>query len=203
MAFQTVSTSAASLADSVADFSLTQGSNNWYYGYYPADDLTASGFTLLDSTEGDFWHHSLTWWPSWTSIFADVVHPNGVNSPDQMEWVVRRWVSPGDFNINISGMLAKFDTGGNGVVGSILVDGHYVFSRCLGASDVVGSSYFVTTSVSAGSTVDFIVRPRTVDYYDSTLFTALITRSDIPVPEPTTLALAGLGLLVVWHRRKV
>lgn len=202
LAMNVGSSSAASLADSVADFSLTQGSNNWYYGYYPADNLTASGFTLLDSTAGDFWHHSATWWPSWTSIFADVVHPNGVNSPDELEWVVRRWVSPGDFNISISGLLAKFDTGGNGVVGSILVDGHYVFSRCLGPSDLVGDNYFVSTSVAAGSTVDFVVRPQTTDYYDSTLFTALISTSEIPVPEPSAIAIAGLGLLAVCYRRK-
>jgi hypothetical protein len=202
-AFQSHHAAANVLADSVADFSLTQGSNNWFYGYYGSDDLTPAGFTLLDSTEGGFWHHSEAWWPSWTSIFADVVHPNGVNSPDELEWVVRRWVSPGDYTVTISGLLAKFDTGGNGVVGSILVDGHSVFSKTLSASDLDGKQFNVITEVSAGSTVDFVVRPRTTDYYDSTLFTAVIMgEPEVTVPEPSSMAIAGIGLLTIWKRRR-
>jgi hypothetical protein len=196
---------AGTLADSVADFSLTQGSNNWFYGYYPASNLTPSGFTLLDSTEGGCWHHSETWWPSWTTIFADVVHPNGVNSPDQLEWVVRRWVSPADYaSITISGELAKFDSGGNGVIGSILVDGATVFSKTLSGCDTTVKYFTVTTSVLAGSTVDFVVKPRTTDYFDSTLFTGVISgASQNTVPEPTTTALVGAGLLLFSKRRRI
>lgn len=193
---------AGPLADSVADYSLSQGSNNWYYGFYPASDLSPTGFTMLDSTEGGFWHHSGDWFPSWTSIFPDVMHPNGVNSDGGFEWVVRRWVSPEDLALTISGHLAMVESGGNGVIGSILLDGNAIFSKKLGGADICGVDYSLQAIVSAGSTIDFVVRPRSFDPYYSTRFTAVITAApEATVPEPSVAALAGVGLLLVWSRR--
>ena len=49
------------IADSAQDFSNSQGSNGWYYGYY-SDDLTAESFKQLpyfyneNDIESGWWH---------------------------------------------------------------------------------------------------------------------------------------------------
>ena len=72
--------SAAILADSTADFSGTQGSKNWYYGYFPAGNVNA--FTQLPTYVAALqqWQHA-TCCPVWTLVDANSSsHPAGTNN---------------------------------------------------------------------------------------------------------------------------
>ena len=97
------------LANSAADFSGTQGANNWYYGYFPSGNLTA--FTQLPTYNAAMlrWQHT-TFGPPWTLVGSgSSFHPNGANNGTE-EWATRRWMSPISGAVTISGHVNKSDT---------------------------------------------------------------------------------------------
>ncbi len=66
----------------------------------------------------------------WTALNATGGHPaaNAQEDPE-VHWVIRRWVSDADAEtVNLSGMLSKNSTGGDGTIGRILVDGEEIWS---------------------------------------------------------------------------
>lgn len=84
------------LADSVEDFSGTQGKDGWQYGYY-SGVLTSNTFKLLPEyfantdLKTSWWH--LQGSDYWTAVDAFGGHPHGPMSirPLQVEqWAVRR-----------------------------------------------------------------------------------------------------------------
>ncbi|MTK64881.1 MAG: hypothetical protein F8N15_10295, partial [Methanobacterium sp.] len=204
------SANASVIADSVADFSGTQGYKNWYYGYFKGP-FTSSAFTEMTHfypqydwpmwlrSEGEYW----------TALWDRGGHPNGAitstgRRPEE-NWTVRRWVSPVDGMISISGILAQAGWG-SGVptspVGTdldyghtydqILVDGIKVFS----SSSFLNGNYTVSALVHVGSTVDFAIAPSPRDFRDQTTFTARISATDVPEPAALALFSAGLGGLL-------
>ncbi|MEY2408137.1 MAG: hypothetical protein QOF48_807 [Verrucomicrobiota bacterium] len=112
---------ATDIADSVADFSGKQGSNNWYYGYWnrQADpngiysDLDMSFFPNANEAYGsnNFWNGVAWDWfngdPPFTQINAQGGIPNATNGnparPDH--WAIRRYVSEVAGAIKITGQL--------------------------------------------------------------------------------------------------
>jgi RHS repeat-associated protein len=178
------------IADSVADFSGTQGQNNWYYGYYDGPFISSDFQQMTQFTIGSTPPLSGTtpnWWVDestlWTSITADSTHPNGINNnfgrTPVEQWSVRRWVSEVNGEIEITGKLAKLDgqTAGNGVVGKVIVDGVELWSQSIESNNTQGSSYKVKATVKAGSVVDFALDPKSSnDISDSTVFTASISQ---------------------------
>lgn len=166
------------LADSAAEFSGTQGQNNWSYGYYDGP-FDSSDFQLMTQFTGDLWYVQEGTY--WTNLWEKGGHPNGPVSSggrqDVEHWPVRRWISEVGRNINMSGTIAKNNTGGgDGITGHILVDGVKVFSQALGASDSTGVNYSISATVKVGSVVDFAIEPGGTDHFDGTDFTAIITR---------------------------
>jgi hypothetical protein len=109
------------LADSVADFSGTQGSNNWFYGYWDkgadADGVYSDAeFTPFPNAEGpysgtNFWDGTSWHWyqgdPPWTRLTADGGHPsaNDGNASLPDHWAIRRWVSKAEGLVKISGRV--------------------------------------------------------------------------------------------------
>jgi len=183
------------IANSVADFRDTQGSNNWVYGYWDKgtdSDGTYNAMTefipfprgtgnTLNST--NYWNGTSWKWPPpadppWTEITAMGGHPAGGNgvSGAAIHWVVRRYISQSAGPVRLSGVLACSSlegSCGDGVIGRIFVDGVQVFQRtAFGESQM----YSMVVNVSAGSYIDFVIDSGTAnnDFCDTTTFTALI-----------------------------
>ncbi len=176
------------LADSTADFSGVQGSNNWYYGYY--DGTSTTPFTTGDfkpmtnflaagaGAFGDAWFAS----PGnvWTSLWAIGGHPNGVTTSGGREqvnqWSVRRWVSPVSGTIHIYGALVDLNAGaGNGVIGHCMIDGVEVSSYVI--NDGGHADFVFDATVRIGSLVDLAIDPReNWDVADSSAFYVTISQ---------------------------
>jgi hypothetical protein len=178
------------LADSVSDFTLTQGRYGWYYGF---DSGELGSFSLLTRTSvirtfkppsGDRWEGWSRDERLWTQIFRLGAHPNGTESSlpsySQLERAVRRWVSDYEGDIVITGELAKIDlVGSNGVQGLVYVDGVQVYTATIDGDDQAGVIYEVRASVRVGSTVDFVLDPREgADHHDLSRFTGVISRAE-------------------------
>ena len=191
------------VADSITEYSGQQGSNHWYYGYWQkTGDADGSydpqrEFRLMPRYGAIQFQGSLAWDISgnyWTGLTAVGGHPNGVVTSGgraQVEhWAIRRWVSPVAGGIIVTGLLSKFNTaGGDGIVGTILVDGTSVFTRQIGATDGVGIKYSVQTAVNIGSIVEFVITPGPAanDQIDGTRFSGTIILKE-PVPSPLQLS---------------
>lgn len=176
------------LADSVLDFSLTQGTHGWYYG---SDDGSLQQFTLLTEKSTitnfepiitdtwDCWANETT---HWTQIFRLGAHPNGTDtSPPSkavLERAVRRWVSNYAGNVVIVGQAAKLDlVDSNGVDVLIYVDGVLLFNQFIEGDDGAGIGYRLSAAVQVDSTIDFVLDPHLgADHHDLTRFTATIAR---------------------------
>jgi len=191
------------IADSVNEFSSTQGQNNWYYGYYESP-LNSSGFQQMNQ------YNNGIWWLSqgdfWTSLWANGGHPNGAitsgNRQEVNQWTVRRWISEVDGEITLIGNLAKLNSsGGNGIIGSILVDGQSIWSQLIGASDLTGVNYQLKANVKKGDFVDFVIDSNGNDWSDGTKFTTVISK-DVPEPTTTLGLLISLGFFGLQHKRQ-
>jgi hypothetical protein len=185
------------LADSVADFSTSQGDHSWQYGY---DNGSLDNFTLMTKksvitlyvpASNDVWECWVSDTAHWTQVFALGAHPNGTISSQPsvgpLQRAVRRWVSTFAGPVTIYGELAKIDTitgsngGSNGVDGLIYVDGERVYSKFIGGDDAGGVAYKVIASVNVGSNVDFVLDPHEGDdHHDLSRFTGIIMRADNP-----------------------
>jgi len=111
----------AVVANSVTEFSGTQGSNNWYYGYWDraADpngtysDIDMSFFPNANEAYGpnNFWNGASWDWfngdPPFTQITAGGATANAPNgNPGRADhWAVRRWVSEWSGPIKITGQI--------------------------------------------------------------------------------------------------
>ena len=194
------------VADSVSEFSGTQGQDNWYYGFYDGDapaPFSTPDFEQMPEFNGTSWF--IEDGVFWTSLNATSGHPNGVvtsggRTPVE-HWAVRRWVSEVDGLVTISGIFADLnDEGGDGVDVSVIVDGSVVFTQTIPNGQTADTNYSFTTTSSLGAAVDFAIDPRGSDHADRTKFTAMIEVQDAPVgvvPEPSTFSLLGLGALTL------
>lgn len=196
------------IADSVTEYAGVQGSNNWHYGYWQktgdADGVydAQREFVRMPRYGAIQFQGSLAWDISanyWTGLTANGGHPNGVVTSGgrlQVEhWAIRRWVSPIAGGIIVTGLLAKFNTaGGDGIVGSIQVDGTPIFTRQIAGTDGVGVKYSVQTVVDIGSVVDFIISPGPAanDQIDGTRFSGTIILKEA---EPSPLRLCPVERL--------
>jgi len=157
------------LADSVGGFSDTQNKCGWSYGYLPSG---AEPFTLLSVFTGASWEEA-TSRPPWTVIFSDRQH----STAGPAHWSDRRWMSPGAGTISIQGHLAKTDPCcGDGTIGRIRVGGNEIWSADLAFNDTTGVNFTLSATVLVGTTVDFILDPKSNESADTTAFTAVITK---------------------------
>lgn len=197
------------VADSVSDFSGTQGQDNWYYGFYDGDapaPFSTADFEQMPQFNGTSWF--IQDGVFWTSLNATSGHPNGVVTSGGRQpvehWAVRRWMSEVDGLVTISGVFADLnDEGGDGVNVSVIVNGSVVFMQTV-SNGQTDTSYSFTTTLSLGSSVDFAIDPLGSDHADRTKFTAMIEAQDAPpvVPEPSTFSLMGLGVLTLTVARR-
>ena len=169
------------VADSVAEFSLAQGQNNWYYGSC-VGGYSKNAFNLFTTTFnccgfGDAWATSQN---VWTSMWKWGGHPNGLNGNqghDQVLHVaVRRWVSEVNGPVRITGTISNCDGPGLSCNGGsttlqIFADGVPIFTRSSGES-----TYSVEVDLRLGVFVDFTIAANN-DVNGGTMFTAHIEAS--------------------------
>ena len=166
-------------ADSLADFSGTQGAGNWSYGYYnKTADTVTPGYQTNDfirfPNSGTGWSTSNYWtgmaWdyyganPPYTTIQAQYTHPNGTNNTSE-HWAIRRWTANTNGLLRVDWWLAKQNVaGGNGVSGYLFHNGAQKDTATVAYNDAVGAirSVFLT-NVAVGDVIDFAVSPTGAD----------------------------------------
>ena len=153
------------LASSTADFSGTQGQNNWEYGSFAPWDY--QNFAQLPNFNGV--------WYGTQSDSTPLIGPSAMMAgADDLSWAVRRWTSDFTGQVSISG--AYYDIDNNCPADSlklrILQNGVPIFS-----DENVGSTstpYSVTTFVQTGDLLDFAIDPDSVAHCDTAYFSVTI-----------------------------
>jgi hypothetical protein len=211
-------------AEARADWSLPSGysvarnpNDAWCWGQTSATGSlgTFEPFTLLTSLNGyptvPLWimpghpaqDNACSFINTYSYVFLGTnpgqvaIHPG----PD-LHQAVMRWTSPISGLISITGAFGAGDhsTGnqGNVDVRVIRTDGSgHVTATLFTVLDTPSTQNFnLSTTVTAGNTIDFVVGNAGNWYYDSTPLDATIT------PEPATLTLLALGGAAVVARRR-
>ncbi|NET81510.1 MAG: hypothetical protein F6J94_05945 [Moorea sp. SIO1F2] len=165
------------IANSVEDFSDTQGEHNWFYGYYDGSLTSADFHEMQEYTEGSW---KVKQGKYWTELSNTIAHPNGPKTTGRRkrveQWGVRRWVSDIEGEVTFKGHLAKKDsrTASDGVIAYIFVDGTKIWSDAIHGNDGVGVYFTVSSKVQKGSVVDFALAPGNSDFFDKSTFTISI-----------------------------
>ena len=190
---------ATTFADSVTDFSGTQGQDNWFYGFFdgPFESSDFQQMPLFGDFVGPEFPIPNTWStfpsaPPFTFLNAEFVH-SSLQAGQPTQWAVRRYVSDLNRTVVIQGRLESRNTGplADGSTGRIFVDGVEVFSYSVANRN--GIDYSVPVTLKVGATVDFALDPNSHDRYDTTKFTARI----VPLPRAAVCGVALLGALGV------
>lgn len=173
------------VADSAAEFSGTQGQDNWHYGFY---NRSADGNATYDpatdfNTTDPNWAFGGAWSlgpgdPPWTTLGAIDIHPNGINNGDE-QWPVRRWVSEVTGAISIDWHFAKSNPNGSGSSFHIYQNGVLRDNVSVGGGDRAGVQRVLNLNVTAGDRIDFAQTPigpggETDDGADGSVFNAVI-----------------------------
>ena len=183
------------VADSVADFSPTQGEKNWWYGFYDAadisdgktnesDDLAFRMASPAEDSSSYFWSDPRL---PFLGIAREKIHPSKVGETPVP--AVRRWRSPESGTMVISGTVHRESDKGDGVRFDISVGGKIVKSQLVGGPGRAHSAAFALKQrVRKGSNIDFVVRPgasgkATIDF-DLTLLRVEIAKQLRPVGRP-------------------
>ncbi|MBI1841066.1 MAG: lamin tail domain-containing protein [Verrucomicrobia bacterium] len=183
------------IADSVAEYSGTQGGNNWYYGYWDrrndADGVYAPGeFKAFPRANGpasalNFYTNNVWRWFPPAEAVTEITRTGATATGDNGDalrpshWAVRRWVSKTNSLVRIAGLIGDATrcgdlSSGDGITGRILVDGVEIFRQSIRQN---GMTYSVTTQLAKDALVDFVIDPGSSanDVCDSATFTASIT----------------------------
>lgn len=193
LALSTGAMAGTSTFNSAAEFSDTQGTGGWTYGYYavPDDASSFTPFAFFDAASNPQWWEQVQTQGPWTLLWDTGGHP------DIGLWAVRRWTSAVegtlDFGIQYQQESAAGATGVH-----VLVDGVRIYDAYV--STTLGTQSF-SRAVGVGSTVDFAIDALDSQANDSTRFTAQGYVTAVPEPESYALMLAGLGVLGAVARR--
>ncbi|MBW4081740.1 hypothetical protein [Paenibacillus sp. S150] len=146
-------------------FSSQQGLNQWYYQQWNGSSY--SNMTW-DSTYGR-WKGT----PAYTLVMSNGQHPDAQDS-------VRKWLSPKAGIIHITGVVKKGDISyGDGVLVKVMKNQEQLWPasgwQSIQYNDSTGYELNVTTSVSSGDSIYFIVNKNVTTYADTTAWDPVIT----------------------------
>lgn len=145
--------------DASADFSGTQGLNNWRYQYW-----NGTAFVDMETWDGANWLAST----GGAVITSSTVHPGS-----GAESVARVWVAPGRMHLRLLGTVYDADPGGgDGVIARILVNDVEVWSATINNGGA--SFHCIAVSVEANDAVRFVIEKRTEWSYDLTAWLPVI-----------------------------
>lgn len=148
-----------------ADFSSTQGNNGWYYL-----ETTATGYEQMT------WDSSVNRWKG-KKQYSLIWAPAQLH-PDTSDTVVA-WKASHAGNITIKGNPKKANAGYDGVKVKIMKNSQNIWPesgwQSIGGSDTTGLTHQLTTSVSAGDWIYFIVNQNESNAADETNWSPTIT----------------------------
>ncbi len=158
---------AAELANSISQFSETQGMDGWYTGYrnYSVDGggddyHPDSGFIPFTSAQWLGNGFKLGGNPPWTECFAENCHPN---SGGAEHWVIRRWVAQdldGVTPLQITFSVRKTNPNcGSGVTVALLHNGFLKYSEAIDGTDDAGITNVYFLNVLPGDKIDLALTP--------------------------------------------
>ena len=134
-------------------------------------------------------------WPSNVLLMA----PEGVNH-GMIENAVLRWVAPTNGSVDVTGQFTDLQQSSVGLY--IQADGSTIFNSIYSGSSPYQAAVPFSLSnvpVTQGEDIDFSVGTSGVDNNDAVGISATVTES---VPEPTSLAILGVGSVILLHRRR-
>ncbi|MGK0187298.1 MAG: hypothetical protein ACI9R3_003085 [Verrucomicrobiales bacterium] len=172
------------IANSSADYSGVQGQDGWFFGYRnytldgemtdynPTDDFIAftGGSDNADEWDGEDQQWAGTQWDletaasgPWTALGAEGAHPNGENNGEE-HWAIRRWVSDVTETTPVSlwWRLRKTNAAGDGVTGSLHVDGKQIDAETIAGNDTTGVEHRYWYNVEPGEVIDLALTPQGV-----------------------------------------
>ena len=174
----------AILADSVAEFSGTQGENNWHYGtwtknfdadgIYQTNDFGAMNGSRFFMAAENRWDLGPNGEAISTQLTPTGGHPSSASIAFFTHWPIRRYVTESQGTITISGTLGNPDGSGDGVVGRIYHNGTEIYSQLVNGTEF---EYSVDVDVELGDLIDFAIDPGATDDEtgDLTTFTAQVS----------------------------
>lgn len=164
---------AAEIANSISEFSQTQGNEGWTQGWrnFTADGKGDTGYDPLT----DFLPFTSAQWrgtlfsiggnPPWTQMGADDAHPNGTNNAVE-HWVIHRWaateltqVTP----LRVSVTHSKSNPNGGGTTVALYQNGIRKFTRAVEGADSTGYTVDVFLNVLPGDRIDLALTPVNFD----------------------------------------
>jgi hypothetical protein len=139
------------IADSTLDFSATQGSKGWSYGYWVDGDAPAR-FAPFDSCKDGVWRRKGSPMPSVTRA--------GLSSGPVGLVPVRRWTASQAGSVRLVGWLRKPANTGDRVTCRVYVAGKERWSRVLDGPDTIPHAFDILLyDVPKGAPVDMAVLP--------------------------------------------
>jgi len=202
------------LADSISQFSGTQGQSGWNYGYYdktgdtPPPVYALSDFQLMTQYDGT------TWWVNnvdntttgfFTRLYATGGHSNGLdNYPGRTRalrehFAVRRWTSTYSGLVQIDIKHHKIDPAGSGTNFILYRNAAALFNPNFGNMSTSPTNYTFTTNIASGDKLDlFLDSWMAQDANDNSHLSMKIT----VVPEPMTLSALAVGASALVRRRR-
>jgi hypothetical protein len=170
------------LADSRTEFSGVDGQNGWRWGYrnltldggatdydaetdfipFPVDGSnTRSAANFWDGNSYDWANDGGNVNPPWTALARETTHPGGTNNAEE-HWTIRRWTVSGldgETAVRVFHHARKNGPGGDGVTGSIHLNGVEVDSETLAGNNTTGFYRVYYLKVVNGDTIDQVLTP--------------------------------------------
>ena len=171
------------ISGSILEYSGTQGTNGWSYGYYnlsadPGGVYSGAEFQALPSNGAG--GYALGGNPPWTGIFnSQDTHPNLNGSGEH--WTIRRYTvgaGEGGGSLQANWRMSKTNPNcGDGVIGYIFHNGVQIDTATLGFNDGTGFLRQATIpNVNVGDTIDLMLAPGANDGCDGSRFSMDLNR---------------------------
>lgn len=176
---------ASAIANSIDEFSGVQGENDWFHGYRninvdgqgKTDYNAQTAFIRFTDEEwrGGAWDVNTGSSAPWTELGRQTTHPNGSNS-GQVHWTIRRWVATEitkptpvalHWHVRKTNIGGGGTAGGNGVTGSLHINGKEVDKLLVGGIDNSGQIRTYYANLNPGDIIDLALRPTGIDGGDN------------------------------------
>jgi hypothetical protein len=171
------------VADSVRDFSMTQGLEGFWYGAWSAGSDGDGAY----QPDVDFQQlvacPDSSWRPScvaekdpgfrWTLIMAELQHAATL---PMLELPVRRWISDVSGPVNVALDHHHADPGeGDGTRAQLLVDGQLLWENEISGSDAAGKQVTLPLDLKVGTRLELVLHPRANEARDMTHLSMVVT----------------------------
>jgi hypothetical protein len=172
------------VADSVADFSGTQGQASWFYGYYEEPGFLSANFIQFSAFRFEPSVNDAGWFSStrtWTWIGRRRMHPNGrettAPSTPIEQHAVRRWLSPINATLFVQGSIRTTNSESEGVRGSISRGDDELWQQVTTPGQTNAIAFHFLVNVHVGDALNVALDPYlSRDGADDTEFTIQLCR---------------------------